>query len=84
LQIGVALKDKNNNQYVADGEVAASKKDWVTVKIPVSSFILDPYYTPDDAVKGAAMDLSQVKTFNLSVKTPGKGLFLVDNLQAEK
>jgi hypothetical protein len=84
VQIGVALKDKNNNQYVADADATAAPKDWVKVTIPVSGFILDPYYTPDDAKKGAPMDLSQLKNFNIQVKTPGKGLFQIDNLQAER
>ncbi len=81
LQIGIALKDKNNNQYVADAQTTGGK-DWETVRIPVSSFILDPYYTPPDAIKDAPMDLSQVKTFNLQPKTVGKVFFLVDHIMA--
>ncbi len=83
VQVGVALKDKNNNQFVADAP-ASQGKGWETVTVPMSSFILDPYYTPSDAVKGAPMDLSQVKTFNLAPKTVGKFVVLIDNIVAAK
>jgi hypothetical protein len=46
----------------------------------LSSFILDPYYTPPDAVKGAPMDFSTIKQFNLQPKTKGeKVTFAIDS-----
>ena len=69
--LGIALKDKNNNQYVADTPMSKGGK-WETVSIPMDSFHLDPYYTPPDAIKGAPKDFSKVSTFNIQPKTVGK------------
>ena len=70
VSLGLALKDKNNNQYVAvTPEIKAGS--WQTVSVPMSSFKLDPYYTPPDAVKGAPEDFSKVTTFNIQAKDTG-------------
>ena len=69
--LGIALKDKSNNQYVADAPSTKGGK-WETVSIPMDSFKLDPYYTPPDAIKGAPKDFSKVSTFNIQPKTVGK------------
>ncbi len=76
--LGLALKDKNNNQYVASTPSTKGGK-WETVSIPLDSFALDPYYTPPDAIKGAPKDFSKVSTFNIQPKTVGKEAIAVDS-----
>ena len=80
--LGLALKDKNNNQYVA--KTPATKGGaWETVTIPLDSFQLDPYYTPPDAVKGAPKDFSAVKTFNIQPQSTGSFSVGVNNIAAQ-
>jgi hypothetical protein len=83
MVIQIALKDKTNNQYIAD---APSTKggSWEKAVIPMASFTKDPYYTPPEAIKGAAQDFSQVKTFNIVPKTEGEGTFAVDTIAVLK
>ncbi len=80
--LGIALKDKGNNQYVAEAPSTKGGK-WETVSIPMDSFKLDPYYTPPDAVKGAPKDFSKVGTFNIQPKTPGKFTVAVESVVAK-
>ena len=82
IVLGMALLDKNHNQYVADLPSTQGGK-WETVSVPLSSFHLDPYYAPPDAVKGAPMDFSLVKTFNFQPKTVGKFTLAVDSVIAK-
>ncbi len=77
--LGIALKDKGNNQYVAETPMSKGGK-WETVSVNMSDFKLDPYYTPPDAVKGAPMDFSKVSTFNIQPKTVGKFTVGVDSV----
>jgi len=83
IALGFALKDKNNNQYSA--EAPASKGgSWETIVVPLDSFILDPYYTPPDAVKGAAKDFSTIKQFNIQPKTKGEKItFAIDGFSVK-
>jgi hypothetical protein len=83
VAMGFAFKDKNNNQYTADAP-STKGTGWETVQIPMSSFKLDPYYTPPDGVKGAPLDLSGVKSFNLQPKTAVKATIAVDKLAVIK
>jgi hypothetical protein len=83
VSIGFAFKDKNNNQYTADGP-STKGTGWETVQIPMASFKLDPYYTAPDGVKGAPLDLSGVKSFNLQPKTAVKATIAVDKLEVIK
>lgn len=83
IVIGLALKDKAANQYVAETPETQGKGKWERISVPLSSFQLDPYYTPPDAIKGAAKDFSQVKTFNIQPKTTGKFNFAVLNVIAK-
>jgi hypothetical protein len=80
--LGLALKDNNNNQYVADTPMTSGGK-WETVTVAISDFKLDPYYTPPDAKKGAPQDFSKVATFNIQPKTVGKFTVAVDNMVAK-
>jgi len=77
--LGLALKDKGNNQYVAETPATKGNK-WETVSVPLDGFKLDPYYTPPDAVKGAPKDFSKVTTFNIQPKTVGKFTVAVDGI----
>ncbi len=77
--LGLALKDKGNNQYVAETPATKGGK-WETVAVPLDSFKLDPYYTPPDAVKGAPKDFSKVSTFNIQPKTVGKMTIAVESV----
>ncbi len=83
IVIGLALKDKAANQYVAETPETQGKGKWERITVPLSSFQLDPYYTPPDATKGAPKDFSQVKTFNIQPKTTGKFNFAVLNVTAK-
>ncbi len=80
--LGIALKDKNNNQYVADSP-STKGSGWETISIPMASFSLDPYYTPPDAIKGAPKDFSKVATFNIQPKTVGKFTIAVSKVVAQ-
>lgn len=80
--LGLALKDKNNNQYVAKTP-ATKGGSWETVSVPLDSFQLDPYYTPPDAVKGAPKDFSVVKTFNIQPQSVGTFSVGVNNITAQ-
>jgi len=80
--VGLALKDKNNNQYIAEAPPTQGGK-WEAVQVPLESFQLDPYYTPPDAVKGAPKDFSKIKTFNIQPKTVGKVTFALDVITAK-
>ena len=80
--LGLALKDNNNNQYVAETPANKGGK-WETVSVSLSDFKLDPYYTPPDAKKGAPEDFSKVATFNIQPKTVGKFAVAVDNMVAK-
>lgn len=75
----IAMKDKNNNQYVANTPSTKGGK-WETVVISLDSFHLDPYYTPPDAIKGAPKDFSKVGTFNIQASSAGKFAMGVDNV----
>ncbi|GEM_PF-528302 len=81
--MGFTFKDKNNNQYTADGP-STKGTGWETVRIPLGSFKLDPYYTPPDAVKGAPLDLSAVKSFNFQPKTGIQATVALDGLTVVK
>jgi hypothetical protein len=80
--LGLTLKDKNNNQYVAQTPPTKGGK-WEMVTVSMDSFKLDPYYTPPDAVKGAPKDFSKVATFNFQPQTEGKVTFAVNNVTAQ-
>ncbi len=70
-EVQVALKDKWNVQYVAKVSVPSEK--WTEVKVPLSSFVKDPYYTPDNAELGHPMDLSKVNGMNFGPQATGTG-----------
>ncbi len=80
-QVQVALKDKWNVQYVAMGTV---QKDWTQVRVPLSAFVKDPYYTPDGAQPGHPMDLSRVQGINFGPQAPGEGDLWVGPLSLEE
>lgn len=77
--LGLALKDKGNNQYVASTPATKGGK-WETVSVPLDSFALDPNYTPPEAIKGAPKDFSKVTTFNIQPKTEGKFTLAVESI----
>jgi len=81
--MGFAFKDKNNNQYSADAPNTKGT-GWETIQIPVDSFKLDSTYTPADAVKGAPLDLSSVKSFSLQPKTSVQTTVRIDSLVVVK
>ena len=79
IVLGVALKDKNNNQYSSSTSASKGGK-WEVVSVSMDSFILDPYYTPPEAIKGAPKDFTKVTTFNIQPKTVGKITFAVESV----
>ncbi|HVZ80991.1 MAG TPA: carbohydrate binding domain-containing protein [bacterium] len=79
--LGMSLTDKNKNQYVA--EVSVKGGAWEKVSVPLDSFKLDPYYTPPEAIKGAAKDFSKVSTFGLTPKTVGTAIVNVKDIVAQ-
>ncbi len=80
--LGLALKDKTNNQYVAQTP-STKGGGWETVSVPMDSFKLDPYYTPPDAKKGAPTDFSKVTTFNIQPQSVGTFSVAVNNVSAQ-
>jgi hypothetical protein len=80
--LGLALKDKNKNQYVAQTP-STKGGGWETVTVPMDSFKLDPYYTPPDAIKGAPKDFSAVTTFNIQPQSVGTFSVAVNNVAAQ-
>jgi hypothetical protein len=83
LVLELAFNDANQNAYLSTGGVTTGK-GWETLKVPFSSFVLNPYYQPPQAKKGAALDLSHVETFNVAPKTEGKHSFQVDDILLQK
>ncbi len=79
VTISLSLSDKNKNQYVADAPGTTGGK-WETLSIPIDSFILNPYYTPPEAVKGAPKDFSSVGTFGIQPKTEGANGFGISSI----
>jgi len=80
--LGFSFKDKNNNQYRV--EVADTQgKGWETIQIPMDSFKLD-LNTPADAIKGAPLDLTGVKSFTLEPKTVVQTTIGIDSLTLMK
>jgi hypothetical protein len=71
----VALKDKNNVQYVATCSIPVG--DWSAVTILLSAFTKDPYYTPPDAIVGKPVDFTTLKGMNLSPQTVGDTVVLI-------
>jgi len=76
IDIEMSFNDKNQNSYVAPTNTTGI--GWETIYVNVGSFELNEYYQPENAVAGAALDLSLIKSFNLSPKTTGKHSFKVD------
>lgn len=70
------FNDANQNAYVAKFP-STRGTGWETISIPFTSFLLNPYYQPEEAQKGAAMDISHVETFNLAPLTEGAHNFKV-------
>jgi hypothetical protein len=77
LEIELAFNDKNQNAYVAP-PAQTNGIGWETISVNFNDFYLNEYYQPDDATPGADLDLSHIKNFNLSPKTPGEYRFKVD------
>ena len=77
-----ALNDNNNNQYVADSPLTKGG-GWETISVSLSSFELDPYYTPLEAIKGAPRDFSKVLTFQIQPKSVGNFTFMVESVIAK-
>lgn len=81
-EVQVALKDRWNVQYVA--KVSVPSGNWTEVKLPLSSFVKDPYYTPDNAQPGHPMDLSHVSGMNFGPQAPGAGDLWLGPITAEE
>jgi hypothetical protein len=68
LQFG--FNDPNQNAYVANFP-STRGTGWETISIPFSLIQLNPYYQPEDAQKGASLDLSHIETINLAPQSQG-------------
>ncbi len=81
LQFG--FNDANQNAYF--GAVPSTRgSGWETVTLDFKDIVLNPYYQPTDAKKGAKQDLSRIETFNLAPITPGSHGFEVGEITIEK
>jgi hypothetical protein len=76
--INISLTDANKMQYLA--VAAIPSKDWTEVTIPISAFAVNPYYTPDGAIKGKPLDLSHVQGLSPGASGPGVFSFVVGPL----
>jgi len=85
LELSISLSDKNGGQYTTMGTLPTFKGGkWETVVIPLADFSLDPYYQPPEAVKGAPMDFTQIKQFNIQPKTKGDNVtFAIDQVSVK-
>lgn len=83
IVLELAFNDANQNAYLSTAGTTAGK-GWETLKVPFSSFVLNPYYQPPQSKKGAALDLSHVETFNVAPKTEGKHAFKLDDILLQK
>jgi hypothetical protein len=74
VSLEFGFNDANENAYVA---LAPQTKGtgWETLSFPMTRFQLNPYWQPEGAKKGKAMDLSRIETFNIAPKTVGKHEF---------
>lgn len=68
-QLSLSLTDANKVQYVTTVQI--SSKDWAEVTVPITAFEKNKYYTPEGAVLGKPMDLSNVPGIGLSPGAPG-------------
>lgn len=75
----LAFNDANQNAYLAPA-VQTQGHGWEALVVPFDGFKLNEYYQPAQAKKGAPLDLSHIDSFNIGVKSPGKGSFLVDDV----
>lgn len=83
ITLGLAIKDKNNNQYTATAP-ATKGTGWEKIIVPLDSFTLGQYYTPPDAIKGAPKDLSAVKQLQFQPQTGGPNTFAIDSAMIVK
>jgi hypothetical protein len=77
--VQIALKDKNNVEYIAPFQVGTQ---WAEVSLSLSDLVKNPYYTPPDAVTGKAMDLSETKTMNFAPQAAGSVTVWVGPVEA--
>ncbi|HUO58619.1 MAG TPA: carbohydrate binding domain-containing protein [bacterium] len=75
------FKDKYNVQYMVKVKVPSAA--WSEVRIPVVSFIKNPYYTPPNAELGHPMDLSKVNGMNVGPQADGAGEMWIGPVSAE-
>jgi hypothetical protein len=80
-EVQVALKDKWNVQYIA--KVPVRFKQWTRIKISLSDFEKDPYYTPPEAQLGHKPDFSSVSGMNFGPQAKGKGELWIGPVAAE-
>ncbi len=80
-EVQVSLKDKWNVQYTT--KVSVPSKEWTEVRVPLSSFVKDPYYTPDNAEMGHPMDLSKVNGMNFGPQASGQGELWIGPVSGE-
>ncbi|HUO57644.1 MAG TPA: endo-1,4-beta-xylanase [bacterium] len=79
-EIQVALEDTYHVQYIANTKVG---KDWAEISVPISDFHKNPYYTPDNAVTGHLMDLSQTSGMNLAPQMTGPAVVFVGPIETD-
>jgi sialate O-acetylesterase len=80
-EVQMALKDKWNVQYTV--KFAVKSAGWTEVKIPLASFVKDPYYTPPEAQLGHPMDFSKVTGMNFGPQAYGAGDLWVGPVTSE-
>ena len=83
IQLNIGFNDPNQCSYVAEAP-GTNGKGWETVTIPFKDFVLNKYYQPEGAKKGAPLDLSRVEAVNLNPRTEGKHEFLVRGITLRK
>jgi hypothetical protein len=78
IDLTVDILDKNKNQFTSNPS-SLKGGSWETICIPFSSYTPNPYVPA--VVKGAPMDFSVIKQFNIQPNTKGDNItFCVSNV----
>jgi hypothetical protein len=83
ITLELGFNDANQCAYVALAP-RTQGKGWETVRVPFTSFVLNPYYQPPEAKQGVVQDLSHIEAFNIVPQTKGKHEFQLRNVSIQK
>ncbi|HET9869744.1 MAG TPA: carbohydrate binding domain-containing protein, partial [bacterium] len=80
-ELQLDIQDAHNVSYTVNFQVPSAS--WTQVTIPISSFKLNPYYQPPEAVKGSPEDLSQVGKIGFGTHIVGTAVVNIGPITTE-